>query len=250
MDSVLRTIELATGKCVTAWVEASGDPPTGLFQFTRRQQGENEKEIDFLLKQASQQWAQRESFSGRERLVLAKRARYAVTSFLLRTDDASVSQFMEECEKVAESFLRKAKDFDSTVSDLDILQGLRNQWVFNSIQKYLGQPVSVTPASFAYSMLYPYTDNRLDVAGHAESETESFLAWLSLRLHWVEENSNDTLTQKVDELLGMIEHQYPRSAFPNCTQACWRSMQLRKGAFAFRGKLAGGKRELFSRGLG
>ncbi len=58
--------------------------------------------------------------------------------------------------------MRKARRFDPDLPDAEIEQALRNLWVFNSIQFYLGKPVSLTPSAFAYSLIYPYTDNCLD----------------------------------------------------------------------------------------
>ena len=54
-------------------------------------------------------------------------------------------------------FARMARRFDPTISSLDIYQASRNVWMANVIQLLLGIPIAVTPAIFAYSMLYPYT---------------------------------------------------------------------------------------------
>ena len=44
----------------------------------------------------------------------------------------------------------------------EIGQAMRNVWIMNISQVLLNVEVKFTNAIFAYSMLYPYTDNILD----------------------------------------------------------------------------------------
>jgi len=59
-------------------------------------------------------------------------------------------------------FVENGRRFDPKVSMEDIFQACRNVWIINGIQSMMGSPVKLTPSVFAYSMLYPYTDNYLD----------------------------------------------------------------------------------------
>ncbi len=59
-------------------------------------------------------------------------------------------------------FVQMARRFDPAITSKDIYQAGRNVWTANLLQLLLGIPVRVTPAIFAYSMLYPYSDNYLD----------------------------------------------------------------------------------------
>jgi hypothetical protein len=86
--------------------------------------------------------------------------------------------------------------------------------VFNSIQHTLGKPVGLTPSSFAYSLLYPYTDNWLDSERHAAAEREAFLGWLTERLEGANTPAFDRYSANLALLLEMIEGEYGRSAFP------------------------------------
>src|SRR5512147_64755 len=63
---------------------------------------------------------------------------------------------------VAEEFVRKARLFDPKLSMEDIYQAERNAWTAHGLQWLLGKPVALSPSIFAYSLLYPYTDNFLD----------------------------------------------------------------------------------------
>jgi hypothetical protein len=214
MATVQSIADRSARKCIAAWDHSSIDPPDNLQRFSVREQRSNERRIDRLLMQASQEWERRGSASEHERAILEKRARTAVASLLLRVDDPPVESFLNACGIVGRRFTEIALEFDPDIADADIFQALRNQWVFNSIQDYLGLPVSVTKSSFAYSMLYPYTDNALDRATEEDSHREEFLGWLSQRLQGIRCEPGNAIEQHVSRLLGMIEEEYPRQSFP------------------------------------
>ena len=60
---------------------------------------------------------------------------------------------------------RWARAFDPTLSMADTIQACRNAWTCGGMQALLGQPMELTPATVAYSLLYPYSDNYLDQQG-------------------------------------------------------------------------------------
>jgi hypothetical protein len=63
---------------------------------------------------------------------------------------------------VAEEFIRAAKKEDPQLKNEEIFQAMRNIWIMNSLQIFWGLPLKMTPSVYAYSMLYPYTNNFLD----------------------------------------------------------------------------------------
>ena len=73
---------------------------------------------------------------------------------------------------LARGLAEQARRFDPALSATDIFQASRNVWTAAGLQVLLGQPLELTPAIFAYSMLYPYTDNLLDDP-HASAEAKS-----------------------------------------------------------------------------
>jgi hypothetical protein len=196
-------------------MEGSADFPRGLPQYTPQQQCENESETQQLLEQARRHRARGKMPLDGEQSLFRKQVRTTVVRFLLQRKDPASSVFMDECEDVARAFVRAAKEFDPAISESDAVQALRNQWVFNSIQSYLGRPVSMTDSSFAYSMLYPYTDNRLDGGGALDEAADAYVQWLSLRLQGQECGTVGVNERIVSRLIGMIERQYPRSAYPD-----------------------------------
>ncbi|MCJ7695484.1 MAG: hypothetical protein MUO40_08655, partial [Anaerolineaceae bacterium] len=65
-------------------------------------------------------------------------------------------------ERLAIDFFEQARAFDPNISINEIIQATRNLWIANSQQMLLGIPPELTTTLFAYSMLYPISDNFLD----------------------------------------------------------------------------------------
>ena len=109
---------------------------------------------------------------------------------------------------------RGARRFDPSISPADVFQATRNAWTAGGLQVLLGREMRLTPAIFAYSMLYPYTDNYLDDEGVPSEDKRKFAARIRRRLSGemiapVREGEA-TLWQ----LFEMIEGQYSRAGWP------------------------------------
>lgn len=111
-------------------------------------------------------------------------------------------------------FLREARAFSPAIRDKDLFQALRNVWVIHSVQLLLQAPVALSPAVFGYSMLYPWTDNRLDDPRLGRAAKVAFGDWLTLRLKGEAPPARDTHSEQVSALVARIEHLYPRPEFP------------------------------------
>ena len=96
----------------------------------------------------------------------------------------------------------------------DIFQSLRNVWIMNCIQVLLGIGISVTPSVFAYSMLYPYTDNFLDAGKVSERQKRETNDRLEKRLGGEPVRSETLLENRLFKLVEMIEGQFDRKLFP------------------------------------
>ncbi len=115
--------------------------------------------------------------------------------------------------RTAETFYHRAREFDPLISIEDIFQASRNVWTSNYLQVLLGLPVALTPSLFAYSMLYPVTDNYLDDPRRSQADkagfNQRFGQWLkgepAAPQNWNEED--------VLDLVHMVEKQYPREQF-------------------------------------
>lgn len=127
--------------------------------------------------------------------------------------------FTEGYTRVTNQFIKEAKSFDSTINVFDIFQAIRNVWIMNSIQIFLGMNVEFSPSIFAYSMLYPYTDNFLDSTGFRHDEKQAFNNRFRKRLLGEIMCPGNEIEGPVYKLVEIIEGQYPRSDFPEVYEA-------------------------------
>jgi hypothetical protein len=134
---------------------------------------------------------------------------------------------------------RQARQFDPAISIDDIVQAGRNVWSMNLMQLLFGLPVEVTPAVFAYSMLYPYTDNYLDdprvPAETKHAFNRRFHQWL---MGQPPAPANDH-EQAIYKLVGIIESAFERARYPQIYAsllaihtAQGRSLALQRGALS------------------
>jgi hypothetical protein len=115
--------------------------------------------------------------------------------------------------EVTRDFVRAAKSFDPGIKDESLFQALRNVWIVNTIQLILDEPMSLSPAVFGYSMLYPWTDNYLDDPQLPAQAKLAFGAWLERRLCGSAAAPADAHTAQVAQLVALIEGCFPRAEF-------------------------------------
>jgi len=133
----------------------------------------------------------------------------------LACDSEGLNQlFTTEALEATRQFLREARAFAPAITDKSLFQALRNVWVIHSVQLFLRAPIALSPAVFAYSMLYPWTDNCLDDLRLGHAAKIAFGDWLTLRLAGARAALPDTHCEQVGSLVGLIEQLYPRAEFP------------------------------------
>jgi DNA polymerase III delta prime subunit len=116
-------------------------------------------------------------------------------------------------------FIDKAKKLDPSLNVEDVYQALRNVWIMNSLQVYLNLNIEHSDAIFAYSLIYPYTDNVLDDVSQPMEKKLSLI--LNLR-NWLEGRPSpfhNSQEEKIFKLIKMIEKQYERDLFPRVFQS-------------------------------
>jgi hypothetical protein len=111
-------------------------------------------------------------------------------------------------------FSREARAFDPAIRPAELMQALRNVWIMNSIQMLLDLEVSFTPAIFAYSMLYPCTDNVLDDPQLPMGAKRALNRRLGRRLAGEAVAPAGDAERRIWRLLDRIERQYPSAAQP------------------------------------
>ncbi len=116
--------------------------------------------------------------------------------------------------QVGVELTQAARRFDPDVSGSDIFQAMRNAWAMNGLQALWGLPITLTPAVFGYSMLYPYTDNYLDDPTIDVETKRSFNRRFARRLEGEDVAPTNAHERSIYDLVGMIEGQYERSRYP------------------------------------
>jgi hypothetical protein len=111
------------------------------------------------------------------------------------------------------AFTRQARAFDPGLSPDGLWQALRNVWIGNTLQLLLDRPVTVNPGLFAYSMLYPLTDNLLDDPGLDGGTKRDFNERFGRRLAGLAVRPVAAREEAVFRLVARIEEEFPRPRF-------------------------------------
>ncbi len=90
--------------------------------------------------------------------------------------------FSEDYFDATVRFVREARAFDPDMELADLSQALRNVWIMHLFQLLLDRRVAFTTPILAYSLLYPYTDNRLDDPALPARAKRAFCQRLERRL--------------------------------------------------------------------
>jgi hypothetical protein len=215
MESFSSRVSELTEEHLALWSESPGTPPGHLRRFSAADKAEKERDVEFLLKKSLPRMDHYEEMEEGERARYLGRAHTALGKLMTGEGDPAVDRFFTECESAGKMFVSRAKEFDPSLSDDDIHQALRNQWVFNSIQSSLAHPVTLTSSSLGYSLMYPFTDNWIDGAGHTPAEKDRFNQSLKLWLEGETVTGSGPADGGFRELLRMIESEYPRERYPD-----------------------------------
>jgi hypothetical protein len=186
-------------------------------RFTPREQNDREAQLsEFLatveagLAKLPRNRAERDVV--RERITLAF-VRFAKST--LELEDRHLELLLDGgFSGIGTSLARQARRFDPSVSVTDIFQACRNAWTACGLQVLLGHPMRVTPSIFAYSMLYPYSDNYLDDPDISRDEKCGFNRRFGLRLAGEAADPAGAQEENVWRLIALIEGQYPRPSYP------------------------------------
>lgn len=111
-------------------------------------------------------------------------------------------------------FIIAARKFDADLSIESIFQACRNVWIMNGVQFLLDRKVALTPSIFAYSMLYPYTDNFIDDPLISGTEKMEFSERFSQRLNNQKIAAKNLTEEKIFSLVAMIEREWDRELYP------------------------------------
>jgi hypothetical protein len=119
-----------------------------------------------------------------------------------------------ELAEAAAAFAREARAFDASLSLENIYQAARNAWAMFTLQLQQAQPVQLTPSILGYSLIYPYSDNLLDNPSITTQDKAAFGRRLGQRLAGGSPTPANGTEERIWQLVGLIEGQYPRTSHP------------------------------------
>ncbi len=212
-----RQLDAYKAKYVALWHSTHADDPNLDAHFHPVAQDENGRETDRLITFVEEQIrhypetaAEREIWRAR---LMERIKRYGRNC--LRFPDRYLNILLsDDYIRVTSSFERHAEVFDRNIEIEALSQALRNVWVINCLQMFLGRGISLSPSIFAYSMLYPYTDNLLDDAAVPAESKQEICRKLGRRLEGARVEPAGRHERDIYRLVGMIEEEYDRPGFP------------------------------------
>lgn len=152
-----------------------------------------------------------------------KHIKESLLSFMTQTLelDPWVCQILdnEDYYKVTLNFIDRAKELCPNMPLNGLTQALRNMWVIIALQLYMGEPLQLTDPAFAYSMLYPLTDNYMDSTDISMHDKKSFNSrfYAKIKTNKGEAFNNDELC--IFKMIDMITATYNRSDYPDVIQS-------------------------------
>ena len=212
------TIDTLKTDSFDLWTRSSTHVPQRNHSYTAEQQLQKEAEIDRLMRDvdttASIIRKQGKRIEKKNRLEVRSRIQRAIVQ-LLHSFDCIIDEEMElKFSAVTDEFVRRAYDFDPDIGDEAVYQASRNVLIMNSIQMYLGREICLTPSVFAYSMLYPYTDNYLDAMDVDIQMKREANDRLLLRLNGIVVPAHNSRERTIDRLVCMVEQEFDRTDCP------------------------------------
>jgi hypothetical protein len=212
-EDLQRSIE----KYIGLWKSASSGAPILASTYTAGEQRIHEQETCLLLDSMEKDLRnypvrELQQSAWRERMFTKLRL-FARTSFQFPESHCAII-FSNAYLASTKAFVHQGRQFNPKMETEALAQALRNVWVMNCLQLFLGMQPSLTPSVFAYSMLYPYTDNYLDRPNLTIKAKEAACERLRLRLSGERLIPDDVYEAAVFRLVEMIEDEYPRDFFP------------------------------------
>jgi hypothetical protein len=121
--------------------------------------------------------------------------------------------FADAFYAAALAFVREARACQPDLPADGLWQALRNVLIGNSLQVLLDREVALRPGLFAYSMLYPLSDNLLDDARVPAAEKHAFNGRFGRRLAGLPVAVSGAGDAAVFALVARIEQEFPRASF-------------------------------------
>jgi hypothetical protein len=202
---------------IRRWHAGSSEFPAFERSYSPAGQGARERRIDCCLASIEAQIEDKSFRSTGARRSIAEiiPLMTQITADSLEFEDPYVRTLLNQgLAEISFDLMHRARALDPAVSIVDIFQAARNAWTACALQLVFGHPMRLTPSIFAYSMLYPYSDNYLDDLAVPPETKLRFSQRFRQRLEGDSLSPKDNREGLIWELVGFIESEYPRVSFP------------------------------------
>jgi hypothetical protein len=210
-------IRMYKEKYIRLWEESADEVPHFSRTYTRGEQREIEKQVSQLVDRVSgrlDRYPRGEEAQERWSKEMLEDIRSSSAGLQKLTGSSLDTVLSEDFLRSSRRFIREVEGFDPRLGAADIYQALRNVWVMNALQLFFNLDIALTPSIFAYSLLYPYTDNVNDDFRLSAAEKTGLNVKLKSWLEGKRCAYGSDCEQKIYRLLQRIESQYPRPTHP------------------------------------
>lgn len=213
---------IAKEDILNCWNACSSDYSSQLYRYCQQEQQVNEKQFEKLVK--SIQKKAKKANGSYQTLRLQKEALLQDLADFFRhvfgyNDDQLQLIISEPMLKSSWKFLKAARLYDPELKIEDAFQAMRNVWIMNGLQLLMGREVELTTSVFAYSMLYPYTDNYLDDTNISKWDKIAFVDRFASRLGGELVEPQNCHEERIYAMVELIEEEWDRALFPELYQS-------------------------------
>lgn len=217
-EGFAETVARHTARMKALWWNSGTAMPDLGRAYTSSQQRANERRLNDLRERLTAQWKRLSPGAVDEANALRERSLDEVFLFLREVFDFPAEPLAvlrsSGLIEANQAFAREARRYDPAISGVDIFQASRNVMTMNFAQLLLGLPVELTPSVFAYSMLYPYTDNYLDDPAIPTAEKAAFNRRFYRKLAGESLPAANAYEERIWDLVALVEDQWPRACWP------------------------------------
>lgn len=130
------------------------------------------------------------------------------TEPLLGIEKAMSKESFDAFEAEMKALVRRVRRFDPALTLMAMGQALRNYIVYAIFLELNGLPQRCTANIFAYSMLYPYTDNYIDAPGRSREELSHYIKLIEDQILGKNVDAVTEHDRKTVELLSLVKASY------------------------------------------
>lgn len=209
-------------ECERLWNETEDGFPDWIKEISEEQRKANEVFLEEKLKQVKLYW---NKFPNKEKenKLWKKKGKQWIGKLLneeniLRLEKLD-SDMKESLIAKMQYFLVQTRKFDKELCLEDIGQAMRNFCIciiFGEMEK---GKIGYEKAAWAYSLLYPYTDNLIDSTEIKEEKKKEFHKWLYQRLLGDKVKREEDIESRVSDLIEKIEEVYERESYKEVYQS-------------------------------